>query len=117
MALHGSTDKSIGRGYKVVSLKSGGRPHDFITGFLAAGKVNGRPCDVLKLDANSFLVSDDHSGIIYLIRAKGLQAAAVPNSTSEPEITGELPVKHDQNRPCLAIVLSLLAVTIASRSL
>jgi len=48
-----------------------------------AGKVNGRPCDILKLDANSFLVSDDHSGIIYLMRAKGSQAAAAAKPASE----------------------------------
>ncbi|MBA3770032.1 MAG: PQQ-dependent sugar dehydrogenase [Blastocatellia bacterium] len=116
VALHGSTDKSIGRGYKIVSLKSGARPHDFITGFLAAGKVNGRPCDVLKLDANSFLVSDDYSGIIYLVRAKGSQAA-VATPTSEPQITGNFPANHEQDRACLAIVLALFAVTIASRTL
>jgi len=82
-----------------------------------AGKVNGRPCDILKLDANSFLVSDDHSGIIYLMRAKGSQAAAAAKPTSEVQITGEAPARHEQNRACLAIFLTLFAVTIASRTL
>src|SRR6185503_8990051 len=47
VALHGSTKKSLNRGYRVVRLmknrKPADRPEDFINGFLAAGKINGRP--------------------------------------------------------------------------
>jgi glucose/arabinose dehydrogenase len=70
VALHGSTNKAIGHGYKIVVMRKGERPRDFITGFLQNGKVVGRPCDILKLDANSFLFTDDHSGVIYLVRKK-----------------------------------------------
>lgn len=70
VSLHGSTNKDIGRGYKVVVMRKGERLQDLITGFLQRGKVVGRPCDILKLDARSFLMSDDHSGVIYLIRQR-----------------------------------------------
>ena len=70
VALHGSTDKSVGRGYKIVAMRKGERLHDFMTGFLNKGVVNGRPCDIIKLAADSFLFSDDNKGIVYLVRRK-----------------------------------------------
>lgn len=70
VSLHGSTDKTIGHGYKIVLMRKGQKLQDFITGFLAKGNVMGRPCDILKLDANSFLFTDDNKGIIYLVRRK-----------------------------------------------
>ncbi len=70
VSLHGSTDKSIGRGYKIVSVQKGRRSRDIVTGFLQPGKVVGRPCDILKLGSDSFLFTDDHTGIIYLVRRK-----------------------------------------------
>ncbi len=71
MALHGSTNKTVGHGYKIVSFRKGEKVQDFITGFLNKGTVNGRPCDIMKLDANSFLFTDDNKGIIYYVRKKG----------------------------------------------
>ena len=70
MSLHGSTNKEIGHGYKIVSFRKGEKTQDFITGFLNKGTVNGRPCDIMKLDANSFLFTDDNKGIIYYVRKK-----------------------------------------------
>lgn len=70
VSLHGSTNKNIGRGYKIVSVQKGRRSSDVITGFLQRGRVVGRPCDVLKLGTDSFLFTDDHTGIIYLVRRK-----------------------------------------------
>lgn len=70
VSLHGSTDRSIGHGYKIVIMRKGEKPRDFITGFLKGKIVVGRPCDILRLDANSFLFTDDHSGIVYLVRKK-----------------------------------------------
>jgi len=70
VSLHGSTNKSIGHGYKVVIMRKGKPLEDFLTGFLRRGTVNGRPCDIMKLDANSFLLTDDHSGVVYLVRKK-----------------------------------------------
>jgi glucose/arabinose dehydrogenase len=71
VALHGSSNKSIGHGYKIVTMRKGEKAEDLITGFLHQGVVMGRPCDILKLDANSFLFTDDYSGIVYLVRKKG----------------------------------------------
>jgi glucose/arabinose dehydrogenase len=70
VSLHGSTNKAIGRGYKIVVMRKGQNLQDLVTGFLHAGKVVGRPCDIMKLDERSFLFSDDRSGIVYLVRQK-----------------------------------------------
>lgn len=70
VSLHGSTNKSIGHGYKIVKFRPGSPAEDFITGFLAQSKVFGRPCDIMKLSADSFLFTDDFSGIIYLVRKR-----------------------------------------------
>ncbi len=72
VSLHGSTDKTIGRGYKIAVLRKGQRLQEFVTGFLKGRAVNGRPCDIMKLDANSFLFTDDHGGVVYLVRKKVL---------------------------------------------
>jgi glucose/arabinose dehydrogenase len=71
VSLHGSTNKDLGRGYKIVIMRKGQRLQNFITGFLQGKTVHGRPCDIMKLDANSFLFSDDHHGVVYLVRRVG----------------------------------------------
>lgn len=71
VSLHGSTDKDIGHGYKIVIVRKGKKVTDFINGFLQGDKVFGRPCDIMKLDANSFLFTDDNQGVVYLVRKKG----------------------------------------------
>jgi glucose/arabinose dehydrogenase len=70
VSLHGSTNKAIGHGYKIVSVQKGRRSRDLITGFLQRGNVVGRPCDILKLGPDSFLFTDDHTGIVYLVRKR-----------------------------------------------
>src|SRR5215212_4453328 len=68
VALHGSTNKSLGRGYKVVRVpERGGDPADFITGFQQAGKVYGRPADIFSYGAGAFLLTDDHAGVVYYV--------------------------------------------------
>jgi len=68
VALHGSTTKSLGRGYRVVRVPaSGGAPEDFITGFQQGGKVNGRPVDIFSLGGDAFLLTDDHAGVVYYV--------------------------------------------------
>lgn len=71
VSLHGSTNKEVAHGYKIVVVRKGERLKDFISGFLQNGRVVGRPCDLMKLDANSFLFTDDFSGVVYLVRKKG----------------------------------------------
>jgi len=70
VALHGSSKTALGRGYRVVRLQASRAPADapvdFITGFLTAGKVNGRPVDILKF-AGGFLLTDDFAGVVYYI--------------------------------------------------
>lgn len=70
VALHGSTNKDTGRGYKIVAMRKGERARDLVTGFLAGKTVHGRPCDIWKLGPDSFLFTDDHKGVIYLVRRK-----------------------------------------------
>ncbi len=70
VSLHGSTNKNVGHGYKIVQMRKGEKSQDFISGFLQGKTVVGRPCDILKLSANSFLFTDDHSGIVYYVRRK-----------------------------------------------
>jgi glucose/arabinose dehydrogenase len=70
VSLHGSTNKTIGHGYKIVIMRKGQPLQDLITGFLNKSVVNGRPCDILKLGPDSFLFTDDNKGIVYYVRRK-----------------------------------------------
>jgi len=70
VSLHGSTNKAIGHGYKIVIMRKGEKLQDFITGFLQKGVVNGRLCDILKLGPESFLFTDDNKGIVYFVRKR-----------------------------------------------
>jgi glucose/arabinose dehydrogenase len=71
VALHGSTNKSLGRGYKVVRVPAGGgAPVDFITGFLRAGTVYGRPADIFRYGDGGFLLTDDRAGVVYYVYKK-----------------------------------------------
>jgi glucose/arabinose dehydrogenase len=74
VALHGSTKRSLNRGYRVVRLwqerKPADLPEDFINGFLAAGKVNGRPVDILSFRIDGFLLTDDVAGVVYYVYEK-----------------------------------------------
>ena len=70
--MHGSTKKTLRRGYRVVRITEAkpGVAEDFITGFFNAGRINGRPADIFAFDQNSFLLTDDHSGVIYYVYRK-----------------------------------------------
>ncbi|HXB22470.1 MAG TPA: hypothetical protein VNV88_13875 [Candidatus Solibacter sp.] len=67
VALHGSGHKRLKRGYRVVRLSANSRPQDFITGFLQNGVIHGRPCDIFRMGQDSFLLTDDLSGVIYYV--------------------------------------------------
>ena len=67
VALHGSTTKSLNRGYEVVRVDRDGRPEDFLTGFLQSRVVYGRPADVFRLSKDGFLVTDDRAGVVYYV--------------------------------------------------
>jgi glucose/arabinose dehydrogenase len=70
VALHGSTSVWRQRGNSVVQLMPDGSLREIVTGFLQ-GKTEsqrfGRPCDVMQRDQNSFYISDDKNGVIYLL--------------------------------------------------
>jgi glucose/arabinose dehydrogenase len=74
VALHGSTKKSLNRGYRVVRLREGrarsDQPENFISGFLQGGKVNGRPVDILSFGGGAFLLTDDYAGVVYYVYKK-----------------------------------------------
>ena len=72
VALHGSTKKSLRRGYRVVRVVEA-KPavaEDFITGFFDGVRINGRPADIFTFSENSFLLTDDYSGVVYYIYRK-----------------------------------------------
>jgi glucose/arabinose dehydrogenase len=70
VALHGSSDKDMAKGYRIVIARKGKKNQDFITGFLKGDDVFGRPCDIFKLSPDSFLFSDDKGGVVYYVRKK-----------------------------------------------
>jgi glucose/arabinose dehydrogenase len=75
VALHGASHPHIGTGYRVVRFTPGDRkPGDFITGFLTVenGKpaVHGRPCGILRIGPDTFLLTDDYLGLVYYIRPR-----------------------------------------------
>jgi glucose/arabinose dehydrogenase len=72
VAFHGSWNRSVPTGYKVVRIPmNDGQPgpvYDFAVGWLRADGSNwGRPVDVLTGPDGSLFVSDDSGGVIYRI--------------------------------------------------
>jgi glucose/arabinose dehydrogenase len=72
VAFHGSWNRSVPTGYKVVHIPvedvSAGPVQDFATGWLREDGSNwGRPVDVLTGPDGSLFVSDDGNGVIYRI--------------------------------------------------
>ena len=74
IAGHGSWNRSIKDGYKVVSLhwKEGGdiEERDFITGFMAGDEVFGRPVAIAEAADGALYISDDYAGVIYRLTYK-----------------------------------------------
>ena len=72
VALHGSTKRSLRRGYSVVKIdeSESGTVTDFITGFFDGTKINGRPADIFSFAKDAFLLTDDHSGVVYYVYRK-----------------------------------------------
>jgi glucose/arabinose dehydrogenase len=76
VAFHGSWNRSVPTGYKVVRIPiEGGQPGavmDFATGWLREdGSDWGRPVDVLTAKDGSLLISDDDGGRIYRVFYSG----------------------------------------------
>lgn len=66
VAYHGSWNRSVPTGYKIVRFK-GDSQEDFITGWLNGRQVLGRPVDIL-VKGSDIYISDDKAGVIYLLR-------------------------------------------------
>ncbi len=76
IAQHGSWNRSVLAGYKVVYVPfnngKAGKPEDFLTGFIAnlkEDKVYGRPVGLAVLADGSLLVTDDASNVIWRVSA------------------------------------------------
>lgn len=76
VSLHGASRPSIGTGYRVVRFSPKNRiPEPLVTGFLTTGSdgrptVHGRPCGLLRLGPDRFLLTDDKLGLVYLIHSR-----------------------------------------------
>jgi len=84
VALHGSWNRSVLSGYKIVALRFDPTGNisetDFLTGFEENGDVIGRPVDVEQGPDGAIYVSDDYAGAIYRISWGALDAsAAIPD--------------------------------------
>jgi len=107
VALHGSWNRTVKDGYKVVSLhwdESGAiEERDFLTGFNLDGDVIGRPVDVAEGPDGAFYVSDDYAGVVYRVAAPdsreqtanqraetGLMAEGEPSSPTVRDPLAEL---------------------------
>lgn len=75
VAYHGSWNRSVPSGYKVVRMKFDANgtyqgAEDFITGWLVSkSEALGRPVDILALPDGTAYISDDKAGVIYKITA------------------------------------------------
>jgi glucose/arabinose dehydrogenase len=77
VAFHGSWNRSVPTGYKVVRIHfdanaNPGKPEDFITGWLAPGEKRkgkwlGRPVGILMGADSAMYISDDANGAIYRV--------------------------------------------------
>ncbi|MCB0711416.1 MAG: PQQ-dependent sugar dehydrogenase [Ignavibacteriae bacterium] len=71
VALHGSGNVAMKRGYSIVRVGNNKVLGDFVNGFLKDGKRYGRPCDILRVGENNFFFTDDHAGVIYFVYRDG----------------------------------------------
>lgn len=74
VAFHGSWNRSVPTGYKLVRIKLDADGNhlgteDFITGWLKPGDkaALGRPADVMALPGGTVFISDDKAGVVYKI--------------------------------------------------
>jgi glucose/arabinose dehydrogenase len=71
VALHGSWNRTVPTGYKIIRIpmRDGkpGSPQDFATGWLQGNHASGRPVDVITGKDGALYVSDDRTGLIYRI--------------------------------------------------
>ena len=74
VALHGSWNRAVPVGYKVIRVRLGGATpvaEDFATGWLVGGRPWGRPVDVAVAPDGALYVSDDTLGAVYRLTYRG----------------------------------------------
>ena len=92
-------------------MRKGEKPQDFINGFLQGKTVFGRPCDIMKLDANSFLFTDDYSGIVYYVRKKDWKTQAnAAKEVSDKVISTDTEKGKTKNETCISASAILLVL-------
>lgn len=71
VALHGSWNRSVPVGYKVIRVRLGGGAapvaEDFAAGWLGGGRAWGRPVDLAVAPDGALFLSDDYLGAVYRI--------------------------------------------------
>ncbi|MGH8246230.1 MAG: PQQ-dependent sugar dehydrogenase, partial [Gammaproteobacteria bacterium] len=88
VAFHGSWNRSVPTGYKIVRVRASdgraGAVEDFATGWFDGQTASGRPVDVLTGPDGALYVSDDRANIIYRIAYEGasLNSGGVTNAAS-----------------------------------
>ncbi len=91
VALHGSWNRSIPDGYKVVALRWNAdgdiTESDFLSGFLRDGEVGGTPVDIAEGSDGTFYVSDDFNSAIYRV-GYGNKIIAVPKLSTAVQDSG-----------------------------
>lgn len=68
VAYHGSWNRSVPTGYKVVRVRLGSAPpqaEDLATGWISNGKAWGRPVDLAFAPTGELFISDDRAGAVY----------------------------------------------------
>lgn len=114
VSLHGSTNKAVGSGYKIVIMRKGEKLQDFMNGFLQGKIVYGRPCDIMRLDANSFFFTDDFSGIVYYVRKKGTTTAIAADDSKPFEISAENPNAKTETAPNTKTCFGFAAIVLGA---
>ena len=74
VALHGSWNRSVPVGYKVIRVRLGGAApaaEDFATGWLVGGRYWGQPVDLAVAPDGALFLSDDSLGAVYRITYRG----------------------------------------------
>ena len=106
VALHGSWNRSVPDGYKVVALhwREDGtiESTDFLTGFEQHGNVIGRPVDVAEGPDGAIYISDDYAGVIYRVAYGEAATAVTAAASTAPPLDNELQAMNPVERAQLA---------------